>query len=171
MKLFDIYEAGAVMRYHTKRTAAPRQTVADHTWGACVIMMWLYYPDLPPNKMLQYMLLHDVPEVITGDMPAPAKWRSERLKAALIELEDKVGAELGLPLLPNDDPVVSYCDNAELAMHSIAQCKMGNRFYFRTAGLGIERMHQFVDKMTSDVMRLKARELTENLQGEVNDLR
>src|SRR5262245_13906419 len=105
MNLFDIYESGAVRRYHAKR-AVVHQTVADHCWGVCVILMWLYYPDLPPNKKLQRALMHDAPELITGDIPAPAKWRSPELKTALAKLEQQVSEELGLPVFDYDDPLL-----------------------------------------------------------------
>ena len=152
--LFDIYESGAVIRYHTKRTHT-RQTVADHAWGVAVILMWLYYPDLPPPKAFQRALLHDAPELITGDVPAPAKWRSLELKAALTKLEQEVSDELGLPVLDYEDPIQDFCDNAELIMHCIAQAKMGNSHFLKTAFRGMERIRSITgripDKMQSRV--------------------
>lgn len=167
MNLTDIYESGAVKRYHGKRTLH-NQTVADHCWGVATILMWLYYPDLPPDKSFQHALLHDAPELITGDVPAPAKWRSANLSQALADLEDAVSAEMGLPQFPHD-PIVSFCDNAELAMHCTAQAMMGNRYMLRTARKGLERMKHWSEQISQDSVRVRAGTLINRVIKEIKD--
>jgi 5'-deoxynucleotidase len=46
-------------------------------------------------------LLHDVPEVLTGDLPTPVKYHSEHLRAAYKQVEESACASL-LALLPED---------------------------------------------------------------------
>jgi 5'-deoxynucleotidase YfbR-like HD superfamily hydrolase len=142
MNLFKVYEAGAVRRYHTQRTSVD-QTVADHTWGVIVVLMWLYFPNLPPVKLFQLAALHDVPEVITGDVPAPAKWRSAALTEALTLLEKEIGLEFGLTLDDyGNDPVLMFADNAELVMHCIAEMRMGNKNFLPMHARGLARLRE-----------------------------
>ena len=171
MKLHEIYEAGAVMRYHTKRTDN-RQTVADHTWGACVILLWLYVPVSPPADLMARMLVHDVPELITGDTPAPAKWRSVELKTALAALETQIADEWGLSNLVDDgeNPVIGYCDNAELSMHCIARVRMGNLNYRRTAEIGMDRMKFWADRMPDDRIKQSALDLILRLREDLRNV-
>jgi len=169
MNLFDIYESGSVVRYHTKRTMT-HQTVADHAWGVGVILMWMYHPDLPPSKSFQWALLHDAPELTTGDVPAPAKWRSPELKAALTKMEQEVGDEMGLPVI-DEDPLHDFCDIAELTMHCIAQHKMGNTYFYRTAFRGLEKMKSVIQRMPEDDMMTRAQLLYTQLRNEANHVR
>jgi 5'-deoxynucleotidase len=46
-------------------------------------------------------LLHDVPEILTGDLPTPVKYHSEHLRAAYKQVEKSACASL-LALLPED---------------------------------------------------------------------
>jgi 5'-deoxynucleotidase YfbR-like HD superfamily hydrolase len=142
MKLFPIYEAGAVRRYHAKRVLVD-QTVADHSWGVMIILLWLYYPNLPSAKLFQLAAMHDVPELITGDIPAPAKWRSAALREAVNLLECEIAMDLGLPL-NYDDPILVFADNAELVMHCLAELRMGNKDFQSTYEKGLKKMKEVV---------------------------
>jgi len=170
MNLLDIYESGAVARYHAKR-AHTHQTVADHAWGVALVLMWMYHPQLPPSKSFQRALLHDAPELITGDVPAPAKWRSPELKAALTKLEQEISEEMGLPVFDYEDPLHDFCDNAELVMHCIAQYKMGNTHFYRTAFRGLDKIKQIIQHMPEGDMMLRAQGLYNSLRNEVNHVR
>lgn len=46
-------------------------------------------------------LYHDMPEIITGDMPTPVKYHNEALRQAFAEVEDQACEKL-LSLLPDD---------------------------------------------------------------------
>jgi len=164
VKIFKIYEAGAVRRYHAKRVLVD-QTIADHSWGVCVVLMWLYFPDLPPAKLFQMAVLHDVPEVITGDVPAPAKWRSLDLRTALAALELEVADELGIPG-GYDDPTLAFADNAELVMHSLCEMKMGNHRFLQTAARGLSRMRAIL--MPSSELQTKGALLIKELTNEAD---
>lgn len=163
MNLFEVYESGAVIRYHTKRTAGARQTVADHTWGMLVVLRWLYEPLMPPMEHVWQTVFHDCPELITGDVPAPAKWRSPELAQALTAVEIEVANEMGVPADVGDVPTIRYCDNAELAMHSLAQARMGNQFYLASGWKGTQRMRLWFEKLDSGV-RPKALDLIETIE-------
>lgn len=46
-------------------------------------------------------LYHDMPEIITGDMPTPVKYHSETLRNAFLEVEDEACGRL-VSMLPED---------------------------------------------------------------------
>ena len=58
-------------------------------------------PPLPAERAATLALLHDVPEVLTGDLPTPVKYHSEHLRAAYKQVEESACASL-LGLLPAD---------------------------------------------------------------------
>jgi len=56
---------------------------------------------VPAERVAALALLHDVPEVLTGDLPTPVKYHSEHLRAAYKQVEKSACASL-LALLPED---------------------------------------------------------------------
>ena len=58
-------------------------------------------PPLPAERAATLALLHDVPEVLTGDLPTPVKYYSGHLRAAYKQVEASASATL-LSLLPED---------------------------------------------------------------------
>lgn len=54
-------------------------------------------------------LYHDMPEIITGDMPTPVKYHSEQMKKAYAEVEDMASEQL-IAMLPED--MKSYYESA-----------------------------------------------------------
>lgn len=54
-----------------------------------------------PNRAAALALLHDAPEIITGDMPTPVKYHSEEIRRAYAEVED-LAAERLVSLLPEE---------------------------------------------------------------------
>jgi len=58
-------------------------------------------PPLSAERAATLALLHDAPEVLTGDLPTPVKYHSEHLRAAYAQVEESACASL-LALLPED---------------------------------------------------------------------
>ena len=54
-------------------------------------------------------LYHDMPEIITGDMPTPVKYHSEQMKKAYAEVENMASEQL-ISMLPED--MKSYYESA-----------------------------------------------------------
>lgn len=48
------------------------ESVAEHTWRLCLLAMMLqkYYPNINYNKLIKILLIHDMGEIINGDIPA-----------------------------------------------------------------------------------------------------
>jgi len=56
---------------------------------------------VPAERVAVLALLHDVPEILTGDLPTPVKYHSEHLRAAYKQVEASACSSL-LRLLPDD---------------------------------------------------------------------
>lgn len=142
--LRTLYDAGAVQRYHTKRLLQP-QSVAAHTWGVALVLLWLYAPEPVPSAVMSAALTHDVPEVFTGDTPAPVKWRipalAELLNAAEREFEHAHGIAPAT-LRAEDVAMLKTADMAELVMFCCTEADMGNRSMLDTALTGVTYLDQ-----------------------------
>ena len=48
------------------------ESVAEHTWRLCLLAMMLqkYYPNINYNRLIKILLIHDMGEIINGDIPA-----------------------------------------------------------------------------------------------------
>lgn len=127
-----ILHAGLIQRYHTNPSTM-QQTVAHHSWGVAVL-----YPLVcqclgknPELNALHYCLVHDAPELYTGDVPAPVKWGSPMLCQALDAIEDRINAELGhdWDFSQETRRIIKLCDILELIWWSTLQVTMGNAYY------------------------------------------
>ena len=81
-------EAGRVARYHAAPTVAP-QSVGLHSYGVAVLCLHLC-GGCASAELLQAALLHDAPEIVTGDVPYTTKRNSPTIKHELEELEEQV---------------------------------------------------------------------------------
>lgn len=119
-------DAAAVQRYHTKRTHRS-QTLADHTYGVMQIMVYVD-PEVSAEALVAAMF-HDLPEVVTGDIPATAKQKHPRLKAELDAVERSVDANLRSPLsapCSAEQALVKWADTYELICWCLEEWSMGN---------------------------------------------
>ena len=119
--------SGNVTRCHTLPTIKP-QTVGAHTWRAMVILHWLYAPDYPPAHLTHALLVHDVPELATGDMPGDTKHANAALAAALERSENVFLAQHGIrtDITGDEQRVLGLCDRADLVMYCLDEAEMGN---------------------------------------------
>jgi 5'-deoxynucleotidase len=96
-----------INRWGLKRNAIP-ENVMEHSWEVATIAHALaiigntrYGAAHDANLVATTALYHDVSEVITGDMPTPIKYHSERMQEAFRAVELQAEKEL-LNLLPGD---------------------------------------------------------------------
>ena len=75
-----------MIRWHTE-PGVDSQDVGNHSWGVAVMVHHLYWPKIPPGKVLLEALYHDIGERSVGDITAPAKWRSPELRDVVHEIE------------------------------------------------------------------------------------
>lgn len=108
--------SGQTMRYHTTPHIG-KQSVAEHSWRACVLMHTLWPNKVTKNALL-WMLYHDSPEQELGDVPAPAKWKFPDLHAVYGEAERLTENHLEISdiyedLTPDEKVIISIADMLE----------------------------------------------------------
>ena len=120
----ELYDAGAVTRFHTKRTIHT-QTIAEHSWGVAMILTRICNPRA---ELLRAALTHDLAESVTGDTPATAKWLHEPLKQALDIMEIAVNRHLGIDteLSKHELELLKWADMLELILYCESEVDMGN---------------------------------------------
>lgn len=73
-----------------QRGVGAPESVAAHTWGVAALGLLLCPPHLDRGRVLAYAVLHDLPEVRTGDLTprdaVPADEKRRREAAAMVSL-------------------------------------------------------------------------------------
>lgn len=120
-------EAAAIRRYHTLRTHRV-QTVADHSHGVAMIILAIY-PEAQA-ELLKAALTHDLPEIVTGDIPATAKWAHPELGRIENEISAKFRSENGIQciLSSTETDILKWADMMELVLWCIEDVQMGNAY-------------------------------------------
>lgn len=166
------------MRY-IARWALMRNTrvenVEEHSYEVAVLAHALavigrevYGKDVSPEAAATAALFHDAPEIITGDMPTPIKYRNPALKNAYKQVEsvaqDKLLSQLPealrpcyAPLLREEDETVRRYVKAADKLAAWLKCqeelKAGNREFSRAAdetlaalrAMGLEEADYFLE--------------------------
>ena len=128
-KIIDCRAGGRVERCHGL-THLKNYTVASHSWGAAMLLYYLWPNDFP--RLAAHVLAHDVNEYLLGDIPAPVKkYCSEAMHNELGLIGDKINHELGLPcemdMLNRDDTnKVRACDYLEFYLWCREEMALGN---------------------------------------------
>lgn len=85
LTLADLARSGHVTRWHSVRTHRD-QTLAEHHYMVARISHKLakeiFGKDIGDSgllKIMDYALLHDTPELLTGDLPSPLKWHIDQI--------------------------------------------------------------------------------------------
>jgi 5'-deoxynucleotidase YfbR-like HD superfamily hydrolase len=122
-----IYHAGRIKRYHTWPTIQT-QTVGEHSWQVASIYSQIW-GDIP-TPVERFIRLHDVAELVTGDIPFPTKANNPELKVEFGKVEDKALEAMGIDL-PKLHPDVmrriKICDLLEMMVFGMVDRQMGNR--------------------------------------------
>ena len=94
-----------IKRWGLKRNIA-EENVMEHSWQVATIAHALavihnlkFNGQLDVYKVATTALYHDASEIITGDLPSPIKYHSEKIRSAYQEIEHEAEKEL-LNLLP-----------------------------------------------------------------------
>jgi len=120
--------AGEVERYHAWRTLR-RQSVGEHTWQVLRIYDEIF--GLHDAEVARWILWHDAPELITGDVPFQTKRRWPEVKKALTEAEEVASRELDIVWPEITDlqrARIKLCDVLEMYEFGVREVQMGNQF-------------------------------------------
>jgi 5'-deoxynucleotidase YfbR-like HD superfamily hydrolase len=113
------YRMSEVTRWHIIQTHR-RQTLAEHSCTVAMLARELSRKHKIGNcqRVCVAALYHDAEETLLGDVPSSVKRSHEGLARHVGELEDEVGAMLGLAavrgsLLPEESHLIKVCDLAD----------------------------------------------------------
>ena len=130
-RIYNTRMAGRIRRLHIRPMNGEEQNVAAHTWGVTMILIDLF-PDVSKDAIL-FTLRHDVPEVVTGDIPANVKWDNPGLEDALAEREKEFMKKMGwksehsgVPSYKRENLYIKIADRIELLFYCMEQMYMGN---------------------------------------------
>lgn len=128
-------DAAAVKRYHVKRTLR-QQTVGEHTFGVLMLLRMVLPDDYDPDKtavLLVATMHHDLPELVTGDIPAPVKRRFPALNSLLDQIECSAdNLYFDFPLTAEEKVMLKWADTMELVLWCMEERELGNRNMDRT---------------------------------------
>ena len=114
-----------IKRYHLKRTLRT-QTVAEHS-ARIVAFIHMVHPNASGN-LLRAAILHDVSEIVTGDVPSPVKWNNPVLAAELnrVSGEYEIAHGLRMTLFGREARLLKWADYAEGVQFCTDELRMGN---------------------------------------------
>jgi 5'-deoxynucleotidase YfbR-like HD superfamily hydrolase len=126
--LLEEFRGGDVKRFHTHPTIGS-QTVAEHSWGVCVVLMRLY-PDCS-MKLLMTAVTHDMTEAETGDIPFLVKRQHPEVKTVFDKIEHHQESILNIPhnsdLDEEDRRRLKVADYVESMLYCIRQAELGSK--------------------------------------------
>lgn len=139
-----------IKRWGLKRNAY-EENVMEHSWEVSVIAHTLaliknryFNGAVDANAIATAALYHDVTEVITGDLPTPIKYHSEKITTAYKQIEQQAEQEL-IALLPDElqedfsvliqhekmpeghEEIIKAADKISAYLKCQAELKAGNR--------------------------------------------
>lgn len=134
-----LYDAGDVKRMHAVATLRSH-TIAEHVYGSMLIAVELYHLNLRTaavqglslswRNIVGALLVHDAPEVDTGDIPAPVKRVNPVINVTIekLEMEFYRDFEIENPELNRIElDIVKAADYLDLAMLCVRERLMGNK--------------------------------------------
>lgn len=154
-------DAGAVKRYHVKRTHRT-QSIAEHTFGMLMLVKQvIQLSDVPFERtavLYEAILHHDLPELFTGDVPAPIK----RVHPELGPLMDSIEQQLvplyaEFELTAEEGALLKWADRMELVLWCLEEYRMGNTYAKPTVARGLgwiltARMPSCCHELTEEVI-------------------
>lgn len=120
--------AQQVIRFHTAPTNR-LQTVGEHSFGVCIILMEFYDGEDIPLELIKAALYHDVAEADTGDIPSPALRRFPSLRSSVKIAEESIAFDNAMLTNLTDDQErqLKLADRLELALFAIEDYNRGNK--------------------------------------------
>lgn len=124
MDINKVLQSSGVSRFHAVPGLAP-QTIAQHSWG--VAMLCQHFKPKCRKELVLAALTHDCTEMVTGDIPATAKWQSPELKTMLDKIESQTEKEWAIQFELNHEEkrLLKLCDGLEGMNYCLERRKQG----------------------------------------------
>lgn len=127
VQLRMIPRSARVKRYHSE-PVLHNQTVGEHTYG--VLWFVLLMVENPSPQLLKAVVMHDMHEFVTGDIPAPSK-RLEGVKPLFDAMEEGIEVQIlgkRAPVLSREEHwVLKMADALEGLSFCAFELRQGNR--------------------------------------------
>lgn len=123
-KFAAMHFGGRVRRFHTHDMNTEVRN-SEHGWGVALLLMTCY-PECT-RKDLFYAMTHDCSEILTGDIPSPAKHSQPALKKVFKRSEQEFNNACGI-----DTPdqymlhCIKICDYIDMIVHCYREAGLGN---------------------------------------------
>lgn len=161
----------ARMKYITRWSlmhASRPESLSEHTADTALLVHTLcliatHYTGTPcrPEIVATAALYHDAPEILTGDLPTPVKYKNERVRKAYDALEAESKAEMlallpaelrgdiapyitGDILTPEEHRLLKAADRLSALIKCTEEASAGNREFAAALAqqtVGLEQMH------------------------------
>lgn len=153
----EFLRSSHIKRWGIVQTAVP-QSIAEHSYRVWILVR-RWGADIKMSREQQAMaqelaLLHDLPEIRTGDAPTPHK--SPEVKAMLAEIEEEILpelAELESKCTSKVKDLVKFCDTAESVLF-LAVNGLGKH----AADVSKLLEHQMIERLEKSSFNAKERE-------------
>lgn len=124
MDINKVLQSSGVSRFHAVPGLTP-QTIAQHSWGVAILCQ--HFKPKCRKELVLAALTHDCTEMVTGDIPATAKWQSPELKTILDKIESQTEKEWGIQfeLNPEEKRLLKLCDGLEGMNYCLERRKQG----------------------------------------------
>jgi 5'-deoxynucleotidase YfbR-like HD superfamily hydrolase len=135
MDHYEAWRSGKVQRMHTRPQLHP-ESVAEHTWGVLLALL-RYYPQAS-TLLLKLVVMHDVGEIATGDIPGHVKWGNPQLGAFIGAMEEEHRNQIvDLPRATElEAQLLEVFDRLDFCVSCIHEMRLGNlnsAVYFQRA--------------------------------------
>lgn len=141
--LLNVRLAGRVERCHT----IPHHgsySVAAHSWGAAMLLYHLFPDDF--QRLVVYVLSHDIPEGWVGDIPSPVLRYNTTVASIIQELEKNLSERMNVPsehkLSQADKAALKCVDRLEFYLWAREQLAMGNQFVAES----LKEIERYIDE-------------------------
>jgi len=117
-----------VKRFHTTHRTQ-EETVGHHSANVAAILLRL--DPKCSRDLLVVALMHDIPEVYTGDVPAPFKWDNPDIKQGLDWGEQDYIDDNEIPdpkITPREQKLLKLADMLDLVLSSLEEMGRGNMY-------------------------------------------
>lgn len=89
------------------------ESVADHSWGVCLLVVMLCPPELDRLKCLEFAVVHDLAESLTGDFVPADNIKAEEKHKRETEAVKQIAARAKCPRLEEIFALYERQDSAE----------------------------------------------------------
>lgn len=127
------YQLKNIIRYNNISTVS-NETLAEHMYFTTMMVVrsrrYLIIDDEDYIRLLEYSVLHDYPELVTGDIPHDLKLKEPRFKELLNPIEEEIlKNEFGVELSDFNHlkPLFKLFDLLQVMQYVHYELQLGNR--------------------------------------------